>query len=533
MRLNSDHEKQKGDIVKALSIASPVRVKRVRESFPTPQKDPIKYTNDCALALFLDLGLSKEKYKILRNSLRNHNVDILPSYNSITISKKEAVPPNCEVTEVSARVKLQDIMDHTARRLLEAKTREQIAALPRYLTLQSKWGCDGSSGQSAYKQKINSLYGETDANMFMASVVPLRLRSSNEEHWRNPRPSSVHFCRPIMFQYAKETGDLITSTVNEIKNEISEIRPTIYKVNEEITLFVNHEFFLTMIDGKVLNELTETKSTRSCPICKRTQKSFNSQDEPNPNIDEHNYQYGISPLHGRIRCMEFILKLAYTLRQDGEDFDESVGTKDAEKRRKQRIQTRFRDQLGLDVDKPKQGFGNTNDGNTSRKFFDQSEITAQITGVSREVISRLKTILDVLNCREVVNSVKFGEYTKATAVLLTQKYPQKQLTPTLHKILVHSQEIIEYQSLPLGELSEEAQESKNKDYKRYRYQNTCKISRTRQNEDLYNMLAASSDPLISSLRHVRTQKDMKALYSPEMLSLLHITPDQDDSFQEI
>lgn len=47
------------------------------------------------------------------------------------------------------------------------------------------------------------------------------------------------------------------------------------------------------------------------------------------------------------------------------------------------------------------------------------------------------------------------------------------------------------------------------------------------------MLAASSDPLISSLRHVRTQKDMKALYSPEMLSLLHITPDQDDSFQEI
>lgn len=122
---------------------------------------------------------------------------------------------------------------------------------------------------------------------------------------------------------------------------------------------------------------------------------------------------------------------------------------------------------------------------------------------------------------------------KKTAELLKQKYPEKLLTPTLHKILVHSQNIIEYQSLPLGELSEEAQESKNKDYKKYRYQNTCKVSRIRQNEDLFNMLAISSDPLISSLRHVRTQKDLKAQYSPEMISLLRISPDLDDSFQEI
>lgn len=54
-----------------------------------------------------------------------------------------------------------------------------------------------------------------------------------------------------------------------------------------------------------------------------------------------------------------------------------------------------------------------------------------------------------------------------------------------------------------------------------------------KNEDLFNMLAASSDPLISSLRHVRTEKDLKARYSPEMISLLEITSDYDESFQEI
>ena len=37
--------------------------------------------------------------------------------------------------------------------------------------------------------------------------------------------------------------------------------------------------------------------------------------------------------------------------------------------RKRHIQTRFKDQLDLLVDNPKPGFGNTNDGNTSRSFF--------------------------------------------------------------------------------------------------------------------------------------------------------------------
>lgn len=93
------------------------------------------------------------------------------------------------------------------------------------------------------------------------------------------------------------------------------------------------------------------------------------------------------------------------------------------------------------------------------------------------------------------------------------------LTQTVHKVLDHGQQIIEYLSLPIGELSEEAQESRNKDYKKYRYSNTRKFSRRSQNEDLFNMLLASSDPKISSLRHVRSVPDLKTEYSPEMVAL--------------
>lgn len=58
----------------------------------------------------------------------------------------------------------------------------------------------------------------------------------------------------------------------------------------------------------------------------------------------------------------------------------------------------------------------------------------------------------------------------------------------------------------IGELSEEAQESRNKDFKRIREHNTRKISRICQNEDLIHMLLISSDPYISSLRSIPTKK---------------------------
>lgn len=263
---------------------------------------------------------------------------------------------------------------------------------------------------------------------------------------------------------------------------------------------------------------------------KKTQKDFHNLDDSTS--DENCYEYGISPLHCRIKCMEFILKLAYTLPRPGETATDNTPREDIQSR-KEIIQAEFSRKLGLKVDCPKHGYGNTNDGNTSRRFFENDKMTSLITGVNHEIIKRLAVILNVINCKEMINGAKFGEYTSQTAQLLTDLYPQKKLTPTVHRILAHGKDLIEYQCLPIGELSEEAQECKNKDYKRFRYTNTCKISRARQNEDLFNMLAASSDPLLASLRHVRSRKDLEGSnYSSEMLSLLDMNINVDDHFVE-
>lgn len=71
---------------------------------------------------------------------------------------------------------------------------------------------------------------------------------------------------------------------------------------------------------------------------------------------------------------------------------------------------------------------------------------------------------------------------------------------SVHKVLWHGNIIIQNCILPIGQLSEEAQESRNKDTRRYRLQFTRKLSRNDTNSDLINrLLIISSDPYISNL----------------------------------
>lgn len=74
------------------------------------------------------------------------------------------------------------------------------------------------------------------------------------------------------------------------------------------------------------------------------------------------------------------------------------------------------------------------------------------------------------------------------------------MTPTVHKVLAHGKEIIEYSMLPLGELTEEAQEARNSDVKNFRLFNTRKCSKIAQNSDLMEYLLISSDPVLYSIR---------------------------------
>lgn len=157
-------------------------------------------------------------------------------------------------------------------------------------------------------------------------------------------------------------------------------------------------------------------------------------------------------------------------------------------------------ELGLRVDMPKiGGFGSTNDGNTARRAFTNCEVFSEITGVDQNLIMRLKTILICLSSKFKVDSDKFQAFCFATAELLQKMYPWLPLTPTVHKELIHSKEIINNSTHALGFLGETASESRHKIYKANRLHHARRNNRVNNLLDIFNRASDTSDPLISTI----------------------------------
>ena len=81
-------------------------------------------------------------------------------------------------------------------------------------------------------------------------------------------------------------------------------------------------------------------------------------------------------------------------------------------------------------------------------------------------------------------------------------------------MLIHSHQVVREKSLPIGMLSEEAQEARNKDFKRFRECFTRKSSRKNTNRDLKTRLLCSSDPKISILRRGHLKNAQSDVFMP-------------------
>ena len=74
------------------------------------------------------------------------------------------------------------------------------------------------------------------------------------------------------------------------------------------------------------------------------------------------------------------------------------------------------------VDTPKQGFGNTNCGNTGRRAFEESKAFSEITGVDEEVIVRIKNILKAVCSGYEIDILRFKDYCLATSERIIELY---------------------------------------------------------------------------------------------------------------
>lgn len=85
----------------------------------------------------------------------------------------------------------------------------------------------------------------------------------------------------------------------------------------------------------------------------------------------------------------------------------------------------------------------SNDGNTARTFFFNTEISVEITGLDKTLLDRCYCLLQCLSSGYKINSLAFKEYALETARKLVAKYPWHNLSSSVHKVLVHGSEVID------------------------------------------------------------------------------------------
>jgi len=163
--------------------------------------------------------------------------------------------------------------------------------------------------------------------------------------------------------------------------------------------------------------------------------------------------------------------------------------------------------MGIIVHTPRSGGSSTSkNGNTARAFFKNPKLVAEITGIDEDIIIRCSILLQCFASGYKINAAKFGEHPLDTARKLISLYPWYYLPPSVHKILVHAPDVINYALVLIGELSEEAAESKNKDTKMFRRQQTRKTSRIDTNTDLMHRLLLSLDLYVIGQRKLPHSK---------------------------
>lgn len=164
---------------------------------------------------------------------------------------------------------------------------------------------------------------------------------------------AVKMVSAIQQSIKTETAKITLSEMEYVQNQIDNLKPIILNKNDR-TIRVSCNMLLTMVDGKAINSLTETKSTQSCYLCGATPKEMNEIDRVRTRVVENDRcQYGLSTLHAWIRFFEYFVHLSYKL--DIKKWQVRGDAAESVKLRKKLVQQKFKIETGLLVDRPRSG----------------------------------------------------------------------------------------------------------------------------------------------------------------------------------
>ncbi|KAJ8879172.1 hypothetical protein PR048_019778 [Dryococelus australis] len=417
---------------------------------------------------------AKSSFEVAKGTeSKKRNACIYTSYEQILNAKGECYPKELCLTYTKGEEQLQSLLDHTPERLLVVQKIVLQKNFPNegkyILQMTHKWGCDGSSGYFGYKQKFSETpLSSTYSDVLMISVVPLQLtfhlKDSQEEKniLQNPRTSSTRYCRLIRFRFIKVTPESIRDEFQFRENQI-----------RLLEYLETHELIKTMVGGKVCNALVQNPSAQVCYICGASPKQMNNLlNVVKRKMQKTMFNFGVSTLNAQIRFFESEVEI--------NEF----------RLRKKEITYRFRSEMGLLVDFVRQGRATTNNGNTSRCFFEKNKKKnlLKLQELTKDLFILLPVILKALSCGYDIDKEAFRIYTFETAQMYVKLYSWFYIPASVHKILIHGHDVMDDMILPIGQQSAEVQEARHREYRLYREHHTRKVPRESTTEDLLHML---------------------------------------------
>lgn len=322
--------------------------------------------------------------------------------------QKKCVPENINIDEEKASVGLQDLLNHTASRIVfnqkDTFEDERLEGIFDF-ELVSKIGFDAAGNQSEYNQVWLQMLSGNDSTIVLTAIVPIMLHQKLVAEgmyliliackifiqlypyilppfhaipdklnilWMNRKPSSTNLCRPLELEFTKETKDFIKLKAAEIQNAIKNLEVTVVKVGDK-TINCSHKVLFTMMDGKVSSAITDTGAA-NCNICGAKPSEMNDLEKVlTRECKKDVIEMALPVLHLHIRFLEYFLNIAKRLFVAEQCYGKySEAQKKGMQDRHRLICKRLQNEVGIKLDQPTSKGGNTNTGNNARRFFDHA-----------------------------------------------------------------------------------------------------------------------------------------------------------------
>ncbi len=183
-------------------------------------------TPEEALGHILNNRLTKEQYLSMKTASALSSANIWPNYNKILKAKAQCQPDGIVINELNASVPIQNLLDHTTRRILltDANVVEKMKELADKnkcnleLQLYFKFFFNGCGSFHSNMQKDTTSKVPDASTLVSSHLVPLQAVVLGELiiH-NNPIPNNANACRPIRLSYEKESQDNIRTEASRLQ----------------------------------------------------------------------------------------------------------------------------------------------------------------------------------------------------------------------------------------------------------------------------------------------------------------------------